>query len=309
MDYANMGGVVCEDPLAVEPPEELIVEMLIQYFIVELYKIRQKTNEGTRAPLRVVQNLAPDLTQRDAKKADEMDNIREFIARKLTRKLLRIVGAIQSKHRDSVYDEDLQQQFVFPILPGSYLAFTNPVLEFVKFVCAILGLAQDYQVEIGLLKRNLLELVGVREFASDAVFRNPCETLKLSNIPCKLCDSLRDFDFCRDPELMPSNLDVGPPKWICSGCGGEYDRVAIELELIRMLNSVERAFVQQDLKCTKCKQIRSDNVSRYCQCSGAYQLTLGKAEVRRKLKTILNVSIVHGLSRLKECAQITLENW
>lgn len=160
-----------------------------------------------------------------------------------------------------------------------------------------------------MLKRNLLELVGVREFASDAVFRNPCETLKLSNIPCKLCDSLQDFDFCRDPELMPSNLDVGPPKWICSGCGGEYDRVAIELELIRMLNSVERAFVQQDLKCTKCKQIRSDNVSRYCQCSGAYQLTLGKAEVRRKLKTILNVSIVHGLSRLKECAQITLENW
>ncbi|KAI6112282.1 hypothetical protein EDD16DRAFT_1176350 [Pisolithus croceorrhizus] len=327
MDYANMSGVVCEDPLAVDPPEELIVEMrwniqtflppvvqddfnaVIQYFIVELYKIRQKVNEGTRAPLRVVENLAPDLTQRDAKKTDEMENIREFIARRLTRKLLRVVGTIQSKHRDSVYDEDLQQQFVFPVLPGSYLVFTNPVLEFVKFVCAVFGLAQDYHVEIGLLKRSLLELVGVREFASEAIFRNPCETLKLSNVPCKLCDGLRDFDFCRDPELMPSNLDVGPPRWICSGCGGEYDRVAIELELIRMLNAMERAFVQQDLKCTKCKQIRPDNVSRYCQCSGAYQLMLGKAEVRRKLKTILNVSIVHGLPRLKECAQTTLENW
>lgn len=343
MDFANMGGVVCEDPLALDPPEELIIEMrwniqtflppvvqedfssVIQHFIVELYKIRQKTNEGARGPLRVVQNLAPEVTQRDTGKVDEMDRAREFIARKLTRRLLRVVGAIQSKHRDSVYDEELHQQFMFPNLPGSHLILTNPVLEFVKFICAVFGLAHEYQVEIGLLKRNLLELTGVREFANEAVFRNPCETLKLPNVPCRLCDSLRDFDFCRDPELMPSGLDVGPPKWICGGCGGEYDRATIELELIRMLNSIERAFMQQDLKCAKCKQVRSDSVSRYCQCSGAYQLATGKADVRSKLKTILNVSIVHGLSRLKvsvyrflcgafltlpkECAQITLENW
>ncbi|KAL4079949.1 hypothetical protein V8B97DRAFT_1928963 [Scleroderma yunnanense] len=327
MDFANMGGVICEDPLAVDPPEELIVEMrwniqtflppavqddfssIIQHFIVELYKIRQKTNESTRAPLRVLQNLGPDATQRNSGKVDEMDSTREFITRKLTRRLLRVVGAILSKHKDSVYDEELHQQFIFPVLPGSYLTLTNPVLEFVKFVCAVLGLAHEYQVEIGLLKRNLLELAGIREFANEAIFRNPCETLKLSNVPCKLCDSLRDFDFCRDPELMPNGLDVGPPKWICGGCGGEYDRAAIELELICMLNSIERAFVHQDLKCTKCKQVRSDNVSRYCQCSGAYQLAIGKADVRRKLKTILNVSVVHGLSRLKECAQLTLENW
>jgi DNA polymerase epsilon subunit 1 len=84
----------------------------------------------------------------------------------------------------------------------------------------VLGLASDYQVEIGVLKRNLLDLAGVREFANEAIFRNPCEPLKLSNVPCRHCDTLRDFDFCRDPELMPYGLDGARPRWICGGCGG-----------------------------------------------------------------------------------------
>ncbi|KAF8443966.1 hypothetical protein L210DRAFT_3759100 [Boletus edulis BED1] len=327
MDSANFGGVICEDPLALEPPEELTVETrwnietflppaiqsdfnsIIQYFIVELYKIRQKANESSRAPLRVLQNTVPDVTQRDAAKVKEIDATREFIARKLTRKLLRLVGSIQTKHRDSVYDEEPQSEFAFPVLPGSYLTLTNPVLEFIKFACAVLGLSEEYQVEIGLLKRNLLDLAGVREFANEATFRNPCETLKLSNVACKMCDALRDFDFCRDPELVPDGLSVGPPKWTCRKCDGEYDRAAIEMELVRMVGVIEKSFAQQDMRCSKCKQIRSDNASRYCQCSGSYQLVVGKAEMKRKLRTVLNVAIVHNFARLKECAQVMLENW
>ncbi|KAG6376841.1 hypothetical protein JVT61DRAFT_1867 [Boletus reticuloceps] len=324
MDSANFGGVICEDPLALEPPEELTVETrwnietflppaiqndfnsIIQYFIVELYKIRQKANESSRAPLRVLQNTAPDVTQRDAAKVKEIDATREFIARKLTRKLLRLVGSIQTKHRDSVYDEEPQSQFAFPVLPGSYLTLTNPVLEFIKFACAVLGLSEEYQVEIGLLKRNLLDLAGVREFANEAIFRNPCETLKLSNVACKMCDALRDFDFCRDPELVPDGLSVGPPKWTCRKCDGEYDRAAIEMQLVRMVGVIEKSFAQQDMRCSKCKQIRSDNASRYCQCSGSYQLVMGKAEMKRKLRTVLNVAIVHNFARLKVRPKSTL---
>ena len=344
MDSANFGGIVCEDPLALEPPEELTMEMrwnietflppaiqddfrsIVQYFIVELYRVRQKANESSRAPLRLLRNAAPDVTQQDAVKVKELDSTREFISRKLTRKLLRLVGTVQTKHRDSVYDEELHSQFTFPVLPGSYLVLTNPVLEFVKFTCAVIGLATDYQVEINLLKRNLLDLAGVREFANEAIFRNPCETLKLSNVACKSCDALRDFDLCRDPELMPDNLTVGPPKWICRSCDGEYDRAGIEMELVRMAGTIEKSFVQQDMRCSKCKQIRSDNASRYCQCSGTYQLIVGKAEMRRKLRTIFNVAIVHNFTSLKvrpklilegldierfhqECALVMLENW
>lgn len=312
MDQANMGGIVCEDPLAIDPPDQLALEMkwniqlflprviqedfnaVVQFFIVELFKIRQKTNERPGIPLRVLQNGDVDSTQRQPQK-EEMEMTREFIVRRLTRKLLKVVGNIQSKHREAMMDEERVAEFDFPVLPGSYLHLSNPPLEFVKFVCATFALAKDFQIEVGLLKRSLLELIGVKEFANEAIFKNPCEPLKLAHVPCRYCDAIRDFDFCRDPELLPNSPDV----WHCSNCGAERDRFAIEFMLISMVYSLERSFAQQDLKCSKCQQIQSDNVSRYCPCSGTYELTLSKVEMKRKLRTIVNVAIVHNLSRLK----------
>ncbi|TFK37082.1 hypothetical protein BDQ12DRAFT_736481 [Crucibulum laeve] len=326
MDATNMGGVICENPLAIEPAEELAIEMswniqqflplaiqdnfssAVQYFIIELYKIRQKVNVSSRVPLRMLQNGAPDTTQRDQAKMNEIEATQEFIARRLIRKMLKAVSNVQERYRDAAMDDELMGEFEFPTLPGSHLHMSNPPLEFVKFVCAAFALAKDYQVEIGLLKRNLLELIGVREFANEATFRNPCEPLKLSNVPCQHCDMLKDFDFCRDPDLLPSHLEVSP-KWLCSNCNGEYDRVSIEFSLIDMVHNLERTFAQQDLRCSKCQQIQSDNVSRYCHCSGAYQLTFNKADMRRKLRTITNVATEYNMLRLKECAQSLLSSW
>lgn len=316
MDQANFGGIVCEDPLALEPPEELSMEMrwniqeflppaiqqdfygVVQYFIIELFKIKQKTNGATRVPLRVLPDGAPDLTQRDAGKTKEMDAVLEFIARRLTRKLLKVVGIVQDRYKDAMMSEEIIHGFDFPDLAGSHLNLKNPVLELVKFVCATFALVKEFHVEIGLLKRNLLELIGVREFSSDAAFRNPCEPLKLPNVPCRHCDALRDFDFCRDPELVPNNLDVSP-RWLCSTCGGEYDRTAIELSLMQMVYTMERTMGQQDLRCSKCQQIRSDNVSLYCHCSGTQTYTVNKADLRRKLRTIVSIAKVHNLGRLR----------
>jgi DNA polymerase epsilon subunit 1 len=316
MDEANMGGIVCEDPLALEAPQELSIEMrwniqnflpraiqkdfsnVVQFFIVQLFRARQQNNEAARAPLRVLQNDAPDATQHEAGKIKEMEVTREFIARRLTRKLLKVVENAEDKYRSAMMHDELRTDFEFPVLPGSHLHLSNPVLELVKFVCATFALAKEYQVEVGLLKRNLLELIGVREFSNDAVFQNPCEPLKLFNVPCRHCDGLQDLDFCRDPELLPNNLDISP-RWLCPNCGGEYDRLAIEFTLIDVVHGLERTFAQQDLRCSKCQQIQSDNVSRYCRCSGTYQLTINKADVRRKLRTVVNVAIVHNLSRLK----------
>ena len=316
MDEANLGGVVCEDPLVVEPPDELCLEMrwnietflppviqedfknITRYFLIELFKVRQKTNEKARAPLRVLQNSAPDATQRDAAKTKELELSREFISRRLTRRCLKAVGNILERHREDMMDEQALANWEFPLLPGSHLHLTNPELEFIKFICAIFGLTKEHQIEVGLLKRSLLDIVGVREFANEAVFHNPCEPLKLSNVPCRHCDGLRDFDFCRDPELLPDNLEVNA-RWLCVDCGGEYDRMVIELALMEIIYELERRFAQQDLRCGKCKQIRSDNVSKHCQCSGSFQLTINKADIRRNVRTIVNVSIMHNLTRLR----------
>lgn len=316
MDQANFAGVVCEDPLAIEPPNELCLELhwnvetflpiavqedfrnTIRYFLIELFKVRQKTNDIARAPLRVLQNGAPDATQRDAAKTKELEVSREFISRRLQRKCLKTLGNIIERHREDLADEGALVNWEFPLLPGSHLHLTNSELEFIKFICAVFGLSKDHQIEVGLLKRNLLELISVKEFAKEAIFCNPCEPLKLSNVPCQHCDGLRDFDFCRDPELLPDGLEISA-RWTCVDCGGEYDKLTIEFALMEMVFELERRFTQQDLRCGKCKQIRTDNVSKHCRCSGPFQLTISKADVRRKLRTIVNVSIVHNLARLR----------
>ncbi|THH04963.1 hypothetical protein EW145_g5144 [Phellinidium pouzarii] len=315
MDPANHGAIVCEDPLALEPPKHLpilsnwnIMKFLppavqihfrnvVRYFITQMVKIRRDIDENTRTPLRIVQNLGPDATQRDAGKLKEIDNSKTFMAQKLTRRMLQAVSSIQTDHKRSIMEEGLSKDFTFPVLPGSYLHMSDPALEFVTFTCAVFGLAQDYQIEVGLLRRNLLELVGVREFSDQATFRNPCDPLKLSMVTCRYCDHIRDFDFCRDEELLPTSLEQ--TRWFCPECEGEYDRIAIEFGLIQALHRLERNFVQQDLRCSRCKQIQSDSVSRHCECSGSYQLTTGKVDVRQKLRTIVNVAITHNLGRLK----------
>ncbi|KAL4246754.1 DNA polymerase epsilon catalytic subunit [Abortiporus biennis] len=326
LDPANFSGVVCEDPLRVEPLERIPIEMqwnietflppaiqkdfhkIVQYFMLGLFNLKKETNESTRAPLRALQNGLPDATQRDAVRMKELESSKVFISEKLTRRCLKALGSLIERHREDMMDEQTLQRWEFPVLPGSHLHLTNPELEFVKFICAVFALSKEHQIEVGLLKRNLLELVGVREFSNDATFHNPCEPLKLSNVPCRHCDGLRDFDFCRDPELLPDNQQLNV-KWLCTDCDGEYDKSMIEFSLMEMVFDLEKRFAQQDLRCMKCKQIRTDNVSRHCQCSGDYQLTISKTDVKRKLKTIVNVSIVHNLSRLRECAQTLLTNW
>ncbi|KAI0826611.1 DUF1744-domain-containing protein [Trametes gibbosa] len=330
MDEANYSAVVCEDPLAIETPEELAIEMrwniqsflppaiqsdfraLVRYFLVEFFRTTQKCKGATRVPLRALQNAAPDTTQPDAAKATEVSACREFITRKLTRRTLRMLGSVLERHREALTSEENGPlaHWDFPVLPGSHLHLTNPGLEFAKFACAVFALAKAHTLEVGLLKRNLLELVGVREFASEAAFQNPCEPLKLASVPCQHCDAMMDFDFCRDPALLPSPRDpAAGARWRCGGCGGDYDKTAIEFALVRMVGDAERRFSQQDLRCGRCSQIRSDNVARHCGCSGNYQLTVNKAEVRRRLRTIVNVALAHNMSRLKEVAQTLLNNW
>lgn len=317
MDNANCGAIVCEDPLAVEQTKTLTVSMewnierflpaaiqgyfhdIVKIFIVEMFKIKRKSGESSRTPMRVLQNLSQDFgPQHDMVKQKEMEVTRTFITQRLTRKMLRTASQIIGKFKDAMMQDDPPADFTFPILPGSHLTMTNPCLEFVKTACATFALAKDFSIEIGILKRNLLDLVGIREFADEAIFRNPCEPLKLPMVICQHCSFIRDFDFCRDVDLFPSATRA-VTKWHCQICGCEYDRLAIEFSLIALVHRFEMNFAPQDLKCGKCKQIRSDNVSRNCTCSGTYQFTLNTAEFRRKLRTIVNVATVHNLHRLK----------
>jgi len=318
LDTANQGGIVCLDPRAKEasatpcmtntwniqaflpPAVQPLFHQEVSRFILDMYRIRTKHSASSKTPMRVLDATYTSGIQPDQRFIQEQDEIRSFISHRLTRRLLSIVNKTVQHHRSAMMGDSPSEDYEFPVLPGSYLTFTNPGLEFVKSVCEVFGLAGDYSIEIGLMRRSLLDIVGVREFSEEATWRMPCQTVKLSMVICHYCNSMRDFDFCRDADLLPRSSTSGSSyKWTCASCETEYDRRAIERGMIDMVKRIELAFQVQDLKCLKCRRIKFDNLTMHCQCSGSVTATVSKAEGRRKLRTIVNVASVHNLAMLK----------
>ncbi|KAG9000298.1 DNA polymerase epsilon catalytic subunit [Tulasnella sp. JGI-2019a] len=330
MDGANYGGVICQDPYAVEPPPGMTIanewniaaflpqgvqpyfRSSVKKFLLELYKIKMRHTNSSKTPMRVNHSLTQggsDPQPQDAEKLQENAAIETFISKNLTRIVLSSLQEVIEKERiaktHGTYDD-----FVFPLLPGSHFHMDSPPLEFVKFTCAVFALAKDFVNDIGVLKKNLLSHISVREFSDEAVFRNPCEPFKLRMVICRVCNAMRDFDFCRDPDLLREPGDyTSMVRWQCPSCECDYDRRAIEATLIDVVRRLVTTYQMQDMKCAKCKQIKSDNLSMHCNCSGSYVLTLPKAEIKRKLRTIVNVAKYHILPLLKDYSEYTLDNW
>jgi hypothetical protein len=79
--------------------------------------------------------------------------------------LLRLVEGLIHEHASALGDAETSREWVFPPIPGSLVSRdnANPILEFIKTVTAVMALARDLTNEVQVLRRNLLELIGVRE--------------------------------------------------------------------------------------------------------------------------------------------------
>lgn len=204
MDSANHAGVICHHPEQVDDPnEEIEIEMhwnistflprgvreefsvVVARFVNGMHAAKRKSSTSIRTPLRILQNGSG--TGVDPNKADELELARTFINQDLTRQLLKVVSKLVDRYADKEQRED----FVFPILPGSHLKMKNPILEFIKTTCVILSLAKDVATEVLVLKRNLLDLINVREFANEAAFKNPCLPFKVPMVVCHKCNVAR----------------------------------------------------------------------------------------------------------------------
>ncbi|KAL6634447.1 hypothetical protein ACP70R_027118 [Stipagrostis hirtigluma subsp. patula] len=61
----------------------------------------------------------------------------------------------------------------------------DTALEFIKHICAVLALDQNVQHDILRMRKNLLKLVRVKEFAPEAQFQDPCASFTLPNVICR----------------------------------------------------------------------------------------------------------------------------
>jgi DNA polymerase epsilon subunit 1 len=218
MDAANSAGIVCHRPdLDEQPLSEVVVEMqfnigtylppavqenfvgVVARFVHGMLTAKRSQSSNLRTPLRILQNGLDSTAKKaavngeisDGKAVDEKDPVKALVSKDLTRMLLKAVSQLKDKQDKNIDPEG----FDFPILPGSHLRLKNPVLEFVKTTCAVLALSKDVAEEVVILKRNLLDLIGVREFAREAIFVNPCLPFKVPMVVCRSCNSIRGTSF------------------------------------------------------------------------------------------------------------------
>ncbi|XP_012941045.1 DNA polymerase epsilon catalytic subunit A [Aplysia californica] len=198
------------------------------------------------------------------------------------------------------------QTDIFPQLPGSHLPLSNPALEFVKTVCQVLGLDSNVSIQMKKLKRDLLKLIGVGEFSSQAVFDNPCLSFVLPEMICKSCNQIRDLDLCRDV-----NVEVtaeGTAKWACPQCQTDYDSGEIEQLLVDSLQRKSMAYVLQDLACRKCAGVKEANMPLHCSCAGEFRLTYDLTDFGKQLVTLQGIARHYKMELLSDMIDLIAQS-
>jgi len=177
----------------------------------------------------------------------------------------------------------------------------NWPLEFVKTVCYVLALNKKTEQEMNSIRRNLLKMVGAREFSAETEFKDPSISFLMPDVICGFCNDCRDVDLLRDPFLLKHD-------WECSKCGHTLNKAKIENRLIDLAKKRCVAFQNQDLVCTKCGIIKASNTRTICpHCSGSFLSKESPQQCRKGFVTLLTIAKYHKFEYLEEVVESILK--
>ncbi len=171
--------------------------------------------------------------------------------------------------------------------------YASPALQFVTTVTHVLSLDKNNVVGVHNLRRDLLKLIGVDEFSSAAVFRDPAPSFVLQDVICDFCAHPTNMDLLRDPHVINHS-------WECAHCAHRYNKLAIEATLVDKAYQLSYAYQAQDLVCQKCKLVKAENLSDICpQCSGSFVCRMSAEELGKKLQTMSLIASFHSFPWLE----------
>ncbi|CAO3595323.1 unnamed protein product [Absidia cylindrospora] len=280
----------------------------VAQFIQKLHFIKKKYPRDIKHHIQQQKQQHDDDTLPDLRAEQK----RQYIRQTMMRQVLQWLPELMKEQEQALGQND-NPAMVFPQLAGSHLKLTNPALEFVKSLMAVLSLDPMLEDEVRILKRNALEIVGmgaISEFSSDAQFQNPCEFLKLNEVVCTYCGFTEDLDICRDHHLMGREQQKSATSsvWRCRGCKVGYDKNAIEEKMITQINRWMMTYQLQDLMCQRCHSVKRENLLRQCdKCGSDYVAVQSKQDVIRKLKVFGNVARDQQLSLLQDIIQWNMD--
>jgi len=269
--------------------------------IEELDQVHPNVDEASEAAdagakLRKKRNLRP--------RGDGFAEEVQELIHNLTGQLLDKVHEIREK------SPTLQFPEVPTILSSTPQHRRSIALEFVRSLCHVLSLDQAGAEDVASMRRSLLRLLGVREFAKESQFIDPALPVPLHDVICTFCNAVVDLDIARDTQLWTEKEESadGEPQsgksrlsWACEYCGNPYDMRQIELDLVRIVQKLYTSYHVQDLMCRKCNMVKRENMGMHCSCSGApYELSMSRELLHSQLHAMQSVAKFHQFQFLLE---------
>ncbi|EHA8586834.1 hypothetical protein COCNU_scaffold001050G000020 [Cocos nucifera] len=328
MDQYNYGGILAKSTTLSHTDnleDEAEVDIVSSWNIAEyLPKITQdhfvlivseflyipwkhlKEQVATRATMRDDNSCTQSITitAAEALEVCVTEYLKDQISNYFTEKLLRIVRDTlhHFKGRNKI-DKNEPAYHGLSQSTDSQVHKGDAALEFIKHVCAVLALDQNVQHDILRMRKNLLKLVHVKEFAPEAQFHDPSPSFILPNVICSYCNDCRDLDLCRDSALSDT-------EWRCSvpQCGQSYNREQMENSLLQIVRQREKLYHLQDLVCLRCRQVKAAHLAEQCVCGGSFRCKEDSFEFLRKMQVFLNIAANQKFQLLDDCTSWIIES-
>ncbi|XP_005182541.1 DNA polymerase epsilon catalytic subunit 1 [Musca domestica] len=176
----------------------------------------------------------------------------------------------------------------------------SPGLDLIRTLIKVLSVDKGLMEDINDFRRNMLRLVGVGEFSDLAEWKDPCDSYTISEVICKACNHCRDLDLCKDKHRA---MKDGIPVWLCAQCFVAYDNEEIEMRIIDVVQRKLMSYVLQDLRCSRCNEIKRENLAQFCTCAGDFVPLISGKEIDHLLRTFQNVADYHKMELLHETVQ------
>ncbi|EGP83629.1 unnamed protein product [Zymoseptoria tritici ST99CH_3D1] len=227
---------------------------------------------------------------------DDQTTPGNILSKSISKPLQKQIVQLIKRQRAEALHEDLLPDWTFPALPGAHLNPQNPVIELVKSIMQVLSLDKTITLEARLLRKDLLHLFEIREFSSDGAFANPSTSLSVKQLSCSECCVPRDIDLCRDTDIVAADGSLAPK---CGNCNADFDRLGIEEKLLAEVQRLVVQWMTQDLKCKKCKRVRTNEFMDHCGCAGEWIGTVKREDVVKVLKVYEQVARFYELRMLE----------
>jgi DNA polymerase epsilon subunit 1 len=273
-------------------------------FEIDQYKRKQKQVASVS---NVEKDVSKNISKAIVPSSKILENMsiftRQLLSTVLKRRLLQVIRQIQ--RQELTQDDSNEEPYQFPLLPGSHLVLDNPALEFIKQITKFFSLDSTVSRESRLLRRDLLNLIGTREFSDEANFTNPCETFCLQQVICDFCNHCKDLDLTREENAEiqeDEELDLERSNcWSCPSCHTLYNKTEIEQKLVNIVRKRLLTWQVQDIKCQRCKLVRAEELLGNCaECTGKLVTEIDKTLFKRRMKVFQNIADFYEMDLLKE---------